>query len=239
MGWDLPERDCHQCGQPFKPGGPNAKVCSDECRKARSGKAGGADAKAKAAQRRAAGVEDPRTRNARIVRERDARQASEQIDASAKAVHVVLTGAAARLAPGPRDHDRRDNVDQQFFTRLHALREALKAGEHAASRDALIDLIASATAWAARINPGAEDGEIPGPSWPVPAKQFSGTISDVRAAPVALRPDEIERQLAPVRTHPGANAVSSYVEALAARAGDLDTEQALDRLERILGLGAA
>jgi hypothetical protein len=120
--------------------------------------------------------------------------------------------------------------EQRFFARLQALKHALAAGEHAASRDALLDLIASAGCWAAAINPNAgQESQVPGPQWPV-----------AKAAPVVTAqriPASEQVQLAPVRTHPGAAATDRYVEALAARAGDLDTEQALDRPERILGLG--
>jgi hypothetical protein len=119
--------------------------------------------------------------------------------------------------------------EQRFFARLGALRHALAAGEHAASRDALLDLIASAGCWAAAINPNAgQESQIPGPHWPVAAKPAVQSAGVARSETVALQP---------VRTHPGAAATDRYVEALAARAGDLDTEQALDRLERILGLG--
>lgn len=114
--------------------------------------------------------------------------------------------------------------ERLFFTRLAAFKRALEAGDHPVSRDALLDLIAASACWAAVIDPD-EEGEIPGPRWPSPARP-----------PVVL--SDVARPLVPMRTQPGANAVGEYVQALTARADDLDTEQALDRLERLLGLAA-
>jgi hypothetical protein len=216
---------CEHCGEEYTRASTRQRFCKkpdcDAARLTASRTSAGSQQKAQP------GFEHPAARSARVERERSSRAAQEQLERDADARRSVLVDAAARLAVGDK---RRDNADQHFFPRLQVLREALKAGEHAASRDALIDLIASAAAWAARINPGAAEGPVPGPSWPTPAKP---TVQ----LPEVARGETI--MVAPVRTQPGANAVASYVEQLSSRASELDAEQALDRLERILGLGTA